>query len=360
MPSTARTSPLRLSICIATFNRQEALRTTLQRVITQIASSNYHDVCEVVVCDNASSDDTGKLTLELGRCFPGLRYFRQEANIGWERNFNSAVEAACGEYCWLMPDDDLLKDGAVTAVLNALDRSPSLVVINADFIDADDNSIVLGRGLDFAADRIYEPQEMDRLFEEAGPQMRYVGAVVIKRSIWRERIAEKYYGSWFPQVAVVFSAPLPDGAVVIAEALVSVTYGRQSWLSSSFEIFYYRWPLTVESLALSKVVKMRAWRLTRSFSSLLLMRARGLYSLGEYRKWIRPNFRSPRHRLIPLGVALTPGTLVNTIVVGYYLAKYFLSRTKRIEAATLRLCAGGCYYLGKPGLRGRMPSSSTS
>jgi abequosyltransferase len=82
---------VKLSICIATFNRASALGKTLERVIAQAT-----DDCEIVVSDNASTDNTEQVVAEYARRFCRLRYIRLEANRGFERNFNCAVEAARG------------------------------------------------------------------------------------------------------------------------------------------------------------------------------------------------------------------------------------------------------------------------
>ena len=54
MPSAIdHSSSIKLSICIATFNRSEFISDTLESILTQVTSD-----CEVVVSDNASTDNT--------------------------------------------------------------------------------------------------------------------------------------------------------------------------------------------------------------------------------------------------------------------------------------------------------------
>ncbi len=51
---------------------------------------------------------------------------------------------------------------------------------------------------------------------------------------------------------------------------------------------------------------------------LLKLRARALYSLAAYRRWIRPSARPGYHRLVCMLIAILPGTLLNTAMVLYY------------------------------------------
>jgi glycosyltransferase involved in cell wall biosynthesis len=67
---------------------------------------------EVVVSDNASDDRTAEIaSAYAGR--PDFRYVRRNENIGAERNFLEVVQAATGEYCWLLGDDEILEPAAI-------------------------------------------------------------------------------------------------------------------------------------------------------------------------------------------------------------------------------------------------------
>lgn len=84
--------------------------------------------CEIVVSDNASTDDTEQVSLSTRAaskdCVMPSRT-RIKASIG---TFDRAVEAS-GEHCWLLPDDDLLKPGAIVRVLQALQEDWALVAV---------------------------------------------------------------------------------------------------------------------------------------------------------------------------------------------------------------------------------------
>jgi len=118
-------SDRRLSICIPTYNRSAFLREAIASIIGQAAGAPAGTV-EIVVSDNASTDDTAAVVGALANESPlPIRYFRNEANVGFDGNCLKAVERAAGRYCWLLGDDDLLADGALSVVLDALAARPA-------------------------------------------------------------------------------------------------------------------------------------------------------------------------------------------------------------------------------------------
>ena len=117
------TAPI-LSICIPTFNRSEFLKDCLKSITTQVSSIN--DDVEIVVSDNASTDDTMKI-VEEAKKLCHIRYIRNHSNIGAARNILKMVrENAEGDFCWILGDDDLIKPGGVLSIFNAVKEHSDL------------------------------------------------------------------------------------------------------------------------------------------------------------------------------------------------------------------------------------------
>ena len=306
----------KLSICISTFNRADFIGETLESIVSQVT-----DYCEVIVSDNASQDDTEAVVTEyVNRC-ERLRYVRHDTDCGVDRNYDRTVELACGEYCWLLSDDDPLKPGAVAALLNALVQDFSLVLVNSEARDISLSRIIQPRCHEIDADRVYEPEEMDCLFADIAPYLNYISGYVIKRTIWLERERERYYGSWFIFVGVVFQKRLPGKTLVMAEPLLCCRFGNLSTASSdAFRIFVINFSSLVWSLDISDVAKVKCiprepWR---NLPLLLYLRAIAVYSISDYRRCVQPKLRSTRERLVPFLIAVTPGAFVNTICMVYF------------------------------------------
>lgn len=314
--ATSPITPPKLSICITTFNRGEFIGETLESMVSQMT-----DDCEIVVLDGGSTDDTEIVVAQYVHRFERVRYIKQEKNRGFDQDCDRAVGLARGEYCWLMTDDDLLKAGAVATVLNALQPGISLAIVNAEERNFRMSRILRPRTLEFATNRLYRSDEMDRLFEEVGEVLMYVGGIIIERQVWINRERERYYGTSFVFVGVIFQSPLPGNALVIAEPLISYRRGNShAWFPRVIEIVWVRWPSLVATLAVSESAKARVCNATpwRDFLTLLLWRGLGAYSLAEYRRWVRPRLRSAREAFVPVLVALFPGVLINMLLVLYY------------------------------------------
>jgi len=299
----------KLSICIATRNRGAFIGETIRSIATQAT-----DLVEIVVLDGASTDNTGEVVCALQATIPHLRYVRQDANGGVDKDYDVAVGHATGEYCWLMSDDDLLKPGAIATVLRAIERRYSLIVVNSELRNLDLSELLDARRLQFDADRVYRREEFECLFEEASGYLGYIGAVVIRRDVWMARDRERYYGSYFIHVGVIFQAPLPGEALVISEPYISVRFGNTQWRPKEFEIRMIRWTELIASLAaVPQAVRDRHYRREpwTSLKSLVFYRAKGTYDLGDYRRWVAPRLRSPADKARALAVACTPGALAN-------------------------------------------------
>jgi len=309
----AREKIIRLTIAITTRNRAAFIGETLDSILPQLTE----DV-ELLVLDGASTDNTPGVVGGYQRKCPALRYVRQEVNNGPDRDFSRSVELASGEYCWLMADDDLLRPGAVAAVLRAVRDNPSLVIVNAEVRNADMSRILEPRRLVLDADRIFSPAEWDDFFVQTAAYLSFIGCVVIRRTIWLERAKDPYFGSLFIHVGVIFQHSMPDGIRVLAEPLISIRYGNAQWQPQQFEIWVLKWPGLLWSFpgiserAKRAVASQHRWR---EFDRLLFYRAQGAYSLAEYRRWVVPFAGSWWEKVPGMFIARIPRVLANTLAV---------------------------------------------
>jgi len=309
--------PLKLSICIPTRNRAQFIGPTLESILWQLT-----DQCEIVVLDGASTDNTADVVQQYAKRCSRVRYCRLDTCNGFDRDCDIAVEVARGEYCWLMTDDDLIKPGAVDLILQACQQDLSLIVVNVEARDLTMTKVLQPRWIDIQASRTYTPEQMEELFVEAAAVLKYVGSVIIRRTIWLTREKRRYYGSWFTYLGVVFQERLPGNALVIAEPCVSYRKGNAHCYSSGLsEIWFSKMPVVLASLTtVSAAAKNKFW-MTKPWTDvleLLRLRALGIYSMVEYRRWIRPQLNSIREALMPICIALLPGLIVNASRMLYY------------------------------------------
>lgn len=309
-------TPPRLSICIATLNRAAFIGHTLESIIAQAT-----DEVEIVVVDGASTDNTEEVVRAFAARFPRLRYVRLAEKGGVDADYDRAVGEAQGVHCWLFSDDDLLKPGAIVAVLRELNHGFDLIVVNAEARSADLAELQQERILPVAEDRTYGPDEHERLFVDTAKYLTFIGCVVIRRALWLARERPKYYGSAFIHVGVIFQAPLPGPALLMSLPRIVIRYGNASWTARAFDIWMLQWPKLVWSLpgisnaAKRSVVRKEPWR---SPAHMLFSRAMDAYSIETYRERYAPLLRSWRDRAIAQAIARVPGPIANAAALAAF------------------------------------------
>src|SRR5271166_1045347 len=77
------------------------------RAIRSALAQTYPNV-EVVVCDNASGDETREAVSSIARGDSRVKYHCQRENIGFVRNFNFGLSRVETPYFSLLSDDDFL------------------------------------------------------------------------------------------------------------------------------------------------------------------------------------------------------------------------------------------------------------
>jgi abequosyltransferase len=319
-----------LSICIPTLNRGSLIARTLESILSQVT-----DEVEVLIVDGGSNDQTREIVSKFQQDFPAVRYICSKAAMasktdsvcpsgaGFDGDCSLAVEMARGEYCWLFTDDDLMKQGAISKVLEATSAQYDLVIVNAEVRTADLAQILESSRLRLQGNRVYSPTEWEVLFADTAEYLTFVGGVVIKREVWRGRKKEPYIGTGFIHFGVVFQTALSGNALVIAEPLIAIRYGDALYMRTSryFEIWMFIWPELVWSLPnISDSLKRRMcpkepWRSKRA---LLQFRAKGSFSKREYDTWLRNRFDSRWDRIATRLIASLPGSAVNFLAIVRY------------------------------------------
>jgi hypothetical protein len=297
-----------LSICIATMNRAAYLRETLEGIARQATPA-----LEVVVLDGGSTDQTSDVVGEFGARMQVV-FHRQDGPGGVDRDFDTAVSLATGEYCWLMSDDDALAPGAIELVLGRLaDRSLSLILVNAAIWNRDFTGVLNERFVHADEDRRYDVGDDERLFIDTGNYLTFIGGVVIRRDVWMARQRESFYGSLFIHVGVIFQAPLPGPSLLVAAPLVGIRYGNAQWTGRAFEIWMFKWPGLVWSFRFSNAAKALVCRQAPWLrpQTLLIHRAKGSYTLKHYRAFLATRISSPVRRSVAMLIAVTPVILAN-------------------------------------------------
>lgn len=124
----------RVSVGIPVYNGGELFRETLDSFLGQ----TFVDF-EVVIVDNASIDETERVSREYTARDGRVRYIKNPTNIGLSKNHNRSFELSRGEFFKWAPADDLCCPTYLERCVEVLDRYPDVVLAypKTRFIDRD-------------------------------------------------------------------------------------------------------------------------------------------------------------------------------------------------------------------------------
>ena len=108
----------KISVIIPTYNRVHTIARTIESVLSQTCQ-NF----EILVADDASTDDTENLVREFARSSP-IYYLRHESNKGAPVARNMGAKEARGEYLAFLDSDDIWYPQFLERQLSILEELP--------------------------------------------------------------------------------------------------------------------------------------------------------------------------------------------------------------------------------------------
>ena len=117
-----------VSVLLVLHNRAELTLACLESLVAQDGVR-----FEVVIVDNASTDDTGVLLDRLR----GVETIRSPENLGFLRACNLAARAARGDCLLFLNNDTVVHPGSVAAALDTLARDPSIGAVGGRLVFPD-------------------------------------------------------------------------------------------------------------------------------------------------------------------------------------------------------------------------------
>lgn len=149
---------MNISIIIPTYNREKLLKRCLSSVFKEEGDF------EVIVIDDASTDNTEKTIKEFGDL--RLRYLKQEKNGGVNKARNRAIREASGEWLFCLDDDDEILLGSISLICKRIAEMPN------EFNVAFFNSLIRRDGGDFIGgyqyflnENYFDPTYRDTMFK---------------------------------------------------------------------------------------------------------------------------------------------------------------------------------------------------
>lgn len=229
--TSARTP--KLSICIPTYNREGFLYDTLHQLVRCMEHAGPQSVqeVEIVVLDNASSDDTTRVVAQFAEGLPNVRHRRHDSNIGVEKNIVLALQEGRGAWVWPLGDDDLLSDDALTRILREIDASPparSLLLLNYAQTDARAQQMLSRRVCDVPDDwegDLFGPCGLHR-YGGSFDLLAFISAIVVRRNALSFEVDYAAFKSYYGHIGNVAAGVARGGVKVLGPGLMTQRQGN--------------------------------------------------------------------------------------------------------------------------------------
>ncbi len=173
---------MKISIVIPNYNGEALLKNNLPKVCEELETLRAEEF-EIIVIDDASSDESLSLLKKLAEKYRNLKIFSNEKNLGFSPTINKGVKAAGGEIIILLNTDIYPEKGFLEPLLVHFAEDEKVFAVGClDKSIEGEKTVLRGRGLGewkrgFLVHRRGEVDKTDTLWVSGGS-----GA--FKKSIW--------------------------------------------------------------------------------------------------------------------------------------------------------------------------------
>jgi glycosyltransferase involved in cell wall biosynthesis len=123
-----------VSVVVATRNNGRTLRASLQSLLDQTLKN-----IEIVVVDDASTDEAPAILAEIQAQDPRVRVIRNTAHLGTGASRNIGMRHARGDYLTFQDGDDFSNPSRLERQLRALKEHPSKKFVTCNYVRIDEN-----------------------------------------------------------------------------------------------------------------------------------------------------------------------------------------------------------------------------
>jgi len=150
------TKTSKISIIIVSWNSSREIVACIDSIYAQ-----NHVPCEVIVIDNASSDNTIELIKNYEK---KLRFISNNHNLGFAQATNQGLALAAGNYILLLNPDTILQPEALHIMASFMESSPTVGALGPQLLNADGTIQPSCREFPRPAHFIWEFTGLARLF----------------------------------------------------------------------------------------------------------------------------------------------------------------------------------------------------
>jgi GT2 family glycosyltransferase len=119
-----------ISVIIVAWNCRKVLSDCLESILVQVKP----ETSEIIVVDNASSDSTAEM---VHANFPSVKLIESKANLGFARGNNLGLEAATGDYIFLINPDVVVGNNTFARMLHYMESNPGVGLLGPKIVGRD-------------------------------------------------------------------------------------------------------------------------------------------------------------------------------------------------------------------------------
>lgn len=119
---------MNVSVAMTTYNGEKFLEEQINSIFSQSVLPD-----ELVICDDASSDNTVKLIEKLMKQSPiNIRLSINKQNLGFQKNFEQCIGKCSGEIICTCDQDDVWRKDKIEVIRNTFENDSSLIMFFSD------------------------------------------------------------------------------------------------------------------------------------------------------------------------------------------------------------------------------------
>ncbi len=124
-----------VSIVIPVYNKVELTKQCIEAIFKNTVYPNY----EIIIVNNASTDDTFNYLDKLKEINPKIKVINNNENLGFAKAINQGANIASGKYLVLLNNDTIPLENWLTNLINTINSNDKIAIVGCKLLYPDDS-----------------------------------------------------------------------------------------------------------------------------------------------------------------------------------------------------------------------------
>lgn len=228
-----------LTVTIPTYRRPLLLTKTLRNICSQINGK-----ANVAVHIYDDSDGTeNKLCVESVRLeYPDahIEYNLNKRNLGIDENIKQCLITTKSDYVWLMGEDDLLTEGAISKVLSVITKNNPIFIFGNYIYSDDEHKNFSKHPVIPESSKIYSQNFNDFSINYIWT-IGFIGSCIVRTKDFRNQDLDRFIDSYYSHVGGIINTCI-DREIFIIEDILTINRAEDintfTWSKKTFEVYF--------------------------------------------------------------------------------------------------------------------------